>query len=80
MFEPWGRHSRLRYLTIDDIHEVDLPRLRKLCEYMPLIRHCRIISQKPILPLQQSQQQQQQQQQSSSRPLSLCNSNSSLKK
>ncbi|KAJ2702180.1 hypothetical protein H4218_000982 [Coemansia sp. IMI 209128] len=78
MFEPWGRHSRLRYLTIDDIHEADLPRLRKLCEYMPLIRHCRIVSQKPILPLQQSHQQSQQQ--SSSRPLSICNSNSSLKK
>ncbi|KAI9500284.1 hypothetical protein GGI25_001126 [Coemansia spiralis] len=46
MFEPWGRHSRLRHLTIDDIHEADLPRLRKLCEYMPCIRHCRILSQK----------------------------------
>ncbi|KAJ2556245.1 hypothetical protein EV175_002093, partial [Coemansia sp. RSA 1933] len=46
MFEPWGRHSRLRYLTVDDIHETDLPRLRKLCEHMPCIRHCRILSQK----------------------------------
>ncbi|KAJ1666827.1 hypothetical protein IW140_002518 [Coemansia sp. RSA 1813] len=46
MFEPWGRHSRLRYLTVDDIHEADLPRLRKLCEHMPCIRHCRILSQK----------------------------------
>ncbi|KAI8322964.1 hypothetical protein GQ54DRAFT_328082 [Martensiomyces pterosporus] len=32
MFEPWGRHSRLRHLIIDDIHESDLPRLRKLCD------------------------------------------------
>ncbi|KAJ2603179.1 hypothetical protein GGF40_000807 [Coemansia sp. RSA 1286] len=47
MFEPWGRHSLLRYLTVDDIQDADLPRLRKLCEYMPSIRHCRIVSQKP---------------------------------
>ncbi|KAJ1893818.1 hypothetical protein LPJ66_005538, partial [Kickxella alabastrina] len=48
MFEPWGRHSMLRYLTIDDMHEADLPRLRKLCEYMPFIRHCRIVGQIPV--------------------------------
>ncbi|KAJ2378660.1 hypothetical protein IW150_000663 [Coemansia sp. RSA 2607] len=47
MFEPWGRHSMLRHLTVDDIQEADLPRLRKLCEYMPSIRHCRIVNQKP---------------------------------
>ncbi|KAJ1958895.1 hypothetical protein GGI12_004628 [Dipsacomyces acuminosporus] len=46
MFEPWGRHSRLRYLVVDDIQESDLPHLRKLCEFMPSIKHCRISSQK----------------------------------
>ncbi|KAJ2307166.1 hypothetical protein H4S02_002888 [Coemansia sp. RSA 2611] len=46
MFEPWGRHSRLRSLVIDDIGEADLPRLRQFCEFMPGIRNCRIVSQK----------------------------------
>ncbi|KAJ2083193.1 hypothetical protein H4R24_001023 [Coemansia sp. RSA 988] len=46
MFEPWGRHCCLRNLIIDDIHEADLPRLRLLCEFMPCIRNCRIVSQR----------------------------------
>ncbi|KAI9469536.1 hypothetical protein LPJ55_002040 [Coemansia sp. RSA 990] len=46
MFEPWGRHSRLRSLVVDDINEADLPRLRQFCEFMPCIRSCRITSQK----------------------------------
>ncbi|KAJ2850753.1 hypothetical protein IWW36_001648 [Coemansia brasiliensis] len=48
MFEPWGRHSRLRSLVIDDINEADLPRLRQFCEFMPCIRSCRITSQKEL--------------------------------
>ncbi|KAJ2123567.1 hypothetical protein GGH12_002203 [Coemansia sp. RSA 1822] len=46
MFEPWGRHSRLRSLVVDDISEADLPKLRQFCEFMPCIRNCRITSQK----------------------------------
>ncbi|KAJ1948177.1 hypothetical protein EC988_005279 [Linderina pennispora] len=48
MFEPWGRHSMLRYLIVDDIQEADLPHLRKLCEFMPHIRHCRIASKNAL--------------------------------
>ncbi|KAJ2691496.1 hypothetical protein H4R19_006353, partial [Coemansia spiralis] len=48
MFEPWGRHSRLRSLIIDDIHEADLLHLRRLCEFMPCIRSCRIVSQRDL--------------------------------
>ncbi|KAJ2805086.1 hypothetical protein H4R21_001396, partial [Coemansia helicoidea] len=48
MFEPWGRHSRLRSLVIGDIHEADLPHLRRLCELMPCIRNCRIVSQRDL--------------------------------
>lgn len=55
MFEPWGRHSCLRFLTIDDINEGDLPHLRKLCEYMPLIKQCRIMRQKQSDGKQQQQ-------------------------
>ncbi|KAJ2782137.1 hypothetical protein H4R18_002460 [Coemansia javaensis] len=46
MFEPWGRHCRLRTLVVDDIHEADLPHLRRLCELLPCIRSCRIVSQR----------------------------------
>ncbi|KAJ1734419.1 hypothetical protein LPJ72_002363 [Coemansia sp. Benny D160-2] len=49
MFEPWGRHCRLRALTIDDIHDADIARLRQLCEHMPSIRHCRVLSQSQSL-------------------------------
>ncbi|KAJ1798845.1 hypothetical protein LPJ77_006395, partial [Coemansia sp. RSA 2523] len=49
MFEPWGRHSRLRSLVVDDISEADLPKLRQFCEFMPCIRNCRITSRKEFV-------------------------------